>query len=57
MNWIDQCLKEKVIALMKSELSVKIRKEFAALRAKIYSYLTYKSDIDKKVKGTEKCVV
>ena len=40
---------------MKDELAGKIMNEFAALRAKTYSYLT---DInDKKAKGTKKCAV
>ena len=32
-------------------------KEFAALRAKTYSYLTGNNDEDKKAKGTKKCVI
>ena len=40
---------------MKDELGGKIMKEFAALRAKTYSYLTHNSDGDKKTKGTKKC--
>ena len=32
-------------------------KEFAALRAKTYSYLADKSDEDKKAKDTKKCIV
>ena len=32
-------------------------KEFAELRAKIYSYLKGKNDKDKKAKGTKKCVI
>ena len=42
---------------MKDELGGKIRKEFAALRAKTYSYLTGNNDEDKKAKGTKKCVI
>ena len=40
---------------MKDELSGKIMKTFAALRAKTYSYLTGNNDVDKKEKGTKKC--
>ena len=39
---------------MKDELSGKIRKEFSALTAKTYSYLTDNNDQDKKAKGTKK---
>ena len=53
MNQIDHGLKEKkkVIGLMKDELGVKTMKEFAALRAKTYSYLTENNDGDKKPKA------
>ena len=37
---------------MKDELRGKIMKEFPALRAKTYSYLTDYNDEDKKAKGT-----
>ena len=47
----------KVFHLMKDELGGKIVKEFAALRAKIDSYLRDISDEDKKSKGTRMCVV
>ena len=36
---------------MKDELGVKTMKEFAALRAKTYSYLTENNDGDKKPKA------
>ena len=42
---------------MKDELVGKIIKEFAALRAKIYSNLTDTDDENKKTKGTKNCVV
>ena len=32
-------------------------REFAALRQKMYSYLTDDGDEDKKAKGTKKCVI
>ena len=40
---------------MKEELGGKIMKEFAALRAKTYSYSTDNSDEDKEAKDTKKC--
>ena len=48
---------KKVISLMKDELSGKIRKGLATLRAKTYRYLTGSNDEDKKAKGTKNCVV
>ena len=46
---------KKRIGLMKDELGWKIIKEFAALRAKTYSYLRDNNIEDKKAKGTKKC--
>ena len=48
---------KKVIGLMKDELGGKIMTEFVALRPKNYSYLTDYGNIDKKAKGTKKCVM
>ena len=48
---------KKVIGLMKDELGGEIITEFIALRPKTYSYLTYNDKIDKKAKGTKKCVI
>ena len=57
---------KKVIGLFKDELGGKIREEFCALRAKTYAYLIngYNDDdcdkkkiINKKAKGTKKCVI
>ena len=48
---------KKVIGLMKDELVEQIMKEFAALRAKTYKYLTKNKDADKEAKNTKKCVV
>ena len=48
---------ERVIGIMKDELSGQIIKEFFGLRAKIYSYLKDNNDEDKKSKGTKKCVI
>ena len=42
---------------MKDELGGEIITEFTALRPKIYSYLTDNDKIDKKAKGTKKCVI
>ena len=44
---------KKVIGLIKDELGWKIMKEFAALWARTYSYLTDSNDEDKKAKGTK----
>ena len=48
---------KKVIGLMKDELGGEIITEFIALRPKTYSYLTDNDKIDKKAKGTNKCVI
>ena len=48
---------KKVIGLMKDELEGEIITEFIALRPKTYSYLTDNGKIDKKAKGTKKCVI
>ena len=59
MNQIDHCLKKKikiVAGLMKSELGGKTMIKFARLRVKTCSYLDDNS-IDKKAKGTKKCVI
>ena len=48
---------EKVIGLMKDELSGKIMTKFVRLRAKTYSYLIDDDKEDKKAKGTKKCVI
>ena len=48
---------KKVIGLMKDELGGKIITEFVTLRPKTYSYLTDDGKIDKKTKGTKKCVI
>ena len=48
---------KKVIGLMKDELAREILTEFAALRAKTYSYLKDDRDSDKRAKGTTKCVI
>ena len=39
------------------ELGRKIMGEFAALRAKTYSYLLYDDAEHKKAKGTKKCII
>ena len=48
---------KNVIVLIKDELGGKIMAEFFALRPKIYNYLTYDSDENKKAKRTKKCVI
>ena len=48
---------KKVIGLRKDELGGEIIMEFIALRPKTYSYLTDNDKIDKKAKGTKKCVI
>ena len=48
---------KKVIGMMKDELSGRIMKEFIGLRPKCYSYLTNDDNVDKKGKGTKKCVI
>ena len=42
---------------MNDELGGQIMKEFVGIRAKTYSYLQDNNDIDKKTKGTKKCVI
>ena len=42
---------------MKDELGGEISTEFIALRPITYSYLTDNNNIDKKAKGTKKCVI
>ena len=48
---------KKVKGLMKDELGGKIITEFVTLRPKTYSHLTNDGKIDKKAKGTKKCVI
>ena len=47
----------KVIGLMKDELGWKAMQEFVGLRPKCYSYLMDDGKVDKKAKGTKKCVI
>ena len=42
---------------MKDELVGKIMAKFVGLRAKVYSYLIDDSSVDKKAKGTRKCII
>ena len=60
-NSIDRALakgkNEKVIGLMKDELSGKIMTKFVGPRAKIYSYLIDDGSEDKKAKGRKKCLI
>ena len=48
---------KKVIGLMKDKLGVEVMTEFIALRPKTFSYLTDNDKIDKKAKGTKKCII
>ena len=48
---------KKVIEMMKDELGGNIMKELIGLRRKCYSYLADDGKIDKKAKGTKKCVI
>ena len=48
---------KKVYGFFKDELGGKIMKEFVALRAKTYAYLTDEDGAQKKSKGKKKCVI
>ena len=48
---------KKKIGFMKDELGGRIIKEFIGLRPKCYSYLTDDGNVDKKAKGTKRCVI
>ncbi|XP_057299543.1 uncharacterized protein LOC130630167 [Hydractinia symbiolongicarpus] len=48
---------KKKLCLMKDELGGKIMIEFVALRSKMYAYKTLEGYVQKKAKGTKKCVV
>ena len=48
---------KKLIGLMKDELGRKTMTQFVALRPKSYLYLMDDGNIDKKAKGTKKCVI
>ena len=48
---------KKVTGMMKDELGARIMKEFIGLRPKYYSYSTDDGNVDKKAKGTKKCVI
>ena len=48
---------KKVIGLMKDDLGGKIMEELVGLRPKCYSYLVNDGKVDKKAKGTKKCVI
>ena len=50
-------MNKKVYGFFKDELGGKIMKEFVALRAKTYAYLTDDDVEEKKSKGTKKCVM
>ena len=48
---------KNVIGIIKEELVGQVMKEFVAIRAKTYSYLTDNNDEDKKAKITQKHVI
>ena len=48
---------KKVIGIFKNELGGKIMKEFCALKAKTYAYLTDDDIETKKAKGVKRCVI
>ena len=48
---------KKVSGKMKNELCGEIMTEFVALRPKMYAYQKLNRGVDKKCKGTKKCVV
>ena len=48
---------KKVIGLMKDELGGKIMEESVELRPKCYSFLMNDGKLDKKARGTKKCVI
>ena len=50
-------MNKKMVGLMKDEVGGKVMTEFAALRAKTYSYVMDNGNRDKKTKGTNKCVI
>ena len=48
---------KKELGFMKDELAGHIMTEFIALRPKMYTYKTLEGKVEKKAKGTKKCVV
>ena len=54
-QWVR--IKKYKISMMKDELGGKIMKEFVRLRPKCCSYLADDGNVDKKAKGTKKCVI
>ena len=53
----DLRYEQRVYGFFKDELGRKIMKEFIALRAKTYAYLTDDDTEKKKAKGTKKCAI
>ena len=47
---------KKELGLIKDELSKKVMVALATLRAKTYAYLQHDGKVDKRAKGTKKCV-
>ena len=48
---------KKKIGFMKNELGGEIMKEFIGMKPKCYAYLMDDGNVDKKAKGTKKCVI
>ena len=61
MTQLKKCLpkgkNKKAFGIMQDELSGKIMRTFAGLRAKTYSYLTDNGSEDKKAKDTKMCFI
>lgn len=49
--------KKQVMYLIKDELNRKTRKEFVALKPKVYNYIMDDGQIDKRAEVKKKCVI
>ena len=50
-------VQRSLIGLMKDKLGIRIMTGFIAVKCKVYTYLTDYGHVDKKAKGTKKCVI